>query len=141
MRRFRVTPSAGTQLSCLERPGMFSRPPNKVGPPTRQASNRALLSLCAVDDAGDVYARAAELFRTVEEEYDAASAVADAIKAYRQGLNHDRAVSLAMDVLVPSLLESGKHGQAAKVPDNLRPQQTRKKKSGCFARSTRSWPR
>ena len=69
----------------------------------------------AVEEAGDAFYRAGMFHKELKNEYDMQNALTEAAKAFRKGTSHDRSMEIMTDLVIPHMLENGKHGQAAKV--------------------------
>lgn len=67
------------------------------------------------DEAAEAFLKAADLYKQLREENDASNSFTEAARCFRRGTHHDRAVETFDRFVIPGLLESGRHGQAAKV--------------------------
>jgi len=78
-------------------------------------AGNAFKSVKQWEDAGNAFVRAGSLQKELREEYEMQLAYTEAAKSFRKGTSHDRSVELLNDIVIPNMLENGKHGQAAKL--------------------------
>jgi hypothetical protein len=70
---------------------------------------------CTGEEAGNAFYRAGAFQKELKNDYEMQAAFTEAAKAFRKGTSHDRSVEILNDLVIPHMLETGKHGQAAKV--------------------------
>lgn len=71
------------------------------------------------DEAGEAFMKSAGLYAQLGEDNEVLTCFTEAARSYRRSTHHDRAVDIFENNVIPRLLENGRHGQAAKLQQEI----------------------